>query len=375
VAKGYFRKRGNKWSFTVDIGKDPVTGKRKQKTVSGFKTKKEAEAACNELLNQLNKGYYIENTNQTFAEYLEEWLNDYAKTKVKPSTFKNYKNAVYGRIIPALGQLKLKELKLYHGQKFINTLVEEGKSSSYVLFIYRILHTALEQAVKLEKIPRNPFDGVENPKLIREKKKTWSIEEIQRFLHVAKLDSPIYYICFLLAIHTGMRKGEVLGLRWQDIDFEQKRLSVNQSLVMVQNQYIISDLKTTSSNRVISLDDIVIAELKRHKVMQNQQKLLLGGGYEDNDLVCANEFGRFLSPGMVNHRMKEICEKAGVPYIRFHDLRHTHATLLLKLGENVKVVSERLGHSSVKMTLDVYSHVTPDMQEQAAQRFAQALQK
>jgi integrase len=368
MAKGYFRKRGDKWSFTVDIGRDPKTGKRKQKTVSGFRTKKEAEAACAELLNQLNKGYYIEASNQTLGEYLEEWLNDYAKTKVKPSTFKNYRNAVYGRIIPELGKIRLKELKLHHGQKFVNMLVKEGKRPSYVVGLYRILHVALEQAVKLEKIPRNPFDGVECPSLKREKKKTWTVEEAKRFLQFAKLDSPIYYMAFLIAIHTGMRKGEVLGLRWQDIDFERKRLSVTQSLVKVQGKYIISDLKTTSSNRVITLDDVLLSELKKHKALQNQQKLLLGGGYKDLDLVCANEFGDYLSPSTINHKMAQICEKAQVPKIRFHDLRHTHATWLLQLGENVKVVSERLGHSSTTITLDVYSHVTPDMQEKAAEK-------
>jgi len=372
--KGYFRKRGDKWSFTVDIGRDPKTGKRKQKTVSGFRTKKEAEAACAELLSQLHRGYIIDHSNQTVAEYLKEWLEDYAKPKLKPSTFSRYESVIRVLAIPELGKIPLKDLKIHHCQKFLNQLLKLGRKSSYISFVHRVLHAAFEQAVELEKIPRNPFDHVKGPKVTREKKNTWSVEEIQKFLQAAKSYNPNYYIAYLIAIHTGMRKAEVLALRWEDIDFENKRISVTQSVMIHQGQYITSDLKTTSSSRVITIDDVLIAELKKHKVLQNQQKLALGSGYEDRQLVCATPIGHFLSPNMANQHMRKICEIAGMPYIRFHDLRHTHATLLLKLGENVKVVSERLGHSTSRITLDIYSHVTPDMQEAAAQKIGRVLQ-
>lgn len=379
--KGYFRKvdaknkKGYTWSFTLDIGKDPATGKRKQLTRRGFETQKEAEKVCNELINQMNKGISVNPKEQSLKGFLTDWLENSAKLKVKDTTFKNYKRAIDSRIIPAIGALKLQELNAVQGQKFIKQLLDEELSARYIEYIYVVLSGALDQAVKWELIIKNPLKQVDIPRARREEKKTWSMEEVNRFLHFAKFDNPIYYHLFLIAIHTGMRRGEVLGLRWKDVDLQQGKISVVQNLIYDEDGFRFGDLKTTGSSRLISVDPNVCAELKSYKAQQNQFKLALGSGYTDLDLLFCREDGRPIYPRTLSDIFNRIIKKADVPKIRFHDLRHTHATLLLKLGENPKIVSERLGHVSIKTTMDTYSHVTPDMQESAAKKFGEALKK
>jgi integrase len=372
--KGYFRKRGDKWSFTIDIGRDPATGKRTQKTRSGFKTKKEAQEHCAKLITELTKGIFVDSKNMTVQELIEEWLET-VKVKVRDTTFKNYSRAANSRIIPVLGQSKLKELSISHVQKYVNDCIEEGLSSSYIEYIFTVLKSSMEYAIKTERLVKNPLKYVEIPRPRRAQHITWSIEEINRFLHFAQFDSPIYHIIFKLLIHTGMRRGEVLGLHWKEVDLKNNKISVTTSLVYDEDGFRCTDLKTASSKRLISIDDELVSELKKYKANQNQFKLALGAGYEDQDLVCAREDGRPIYPRTLATKFDSIIKKASVPKIRLHDLRHTHATILLKLGENPKVVSERLGHSTVTMTLDTYSHVTPDMQKSTADKFGNALKK
>lgn len=374
--KGYFRKRGNKWSFTVDIGRDPATGKRKQKTISGFDTKKEAQAAATELLSQLNKGVYIHSSDKTFGEHLNDWLEMIAKHKVRDTTFKNYKRAVEYRIIPVLGRMKLNEIRIGHGQAFVNQLIDEGLSPRYVEYICTLLKSSLEQAVDWELLPRNPFQKLEIPRARRRSvHNTWSMEEVNRFLNFAKFESVVYYTLFLVMVNTGMRRGEVLGLKWRDLDIEKGKINVVNTLIYDDEGFRFNEPKTNSSKRQIAIDEFACDELRKYKLKQNEFKLSFGPGYEDIGLVFCREDGRPIYPRHLATVFNRIVTAARVPQIRLHDLRHTHATLLLKLGENPKIVSERLGHSSVQMTLDIYSHVLPDMQELAAQKFSDALKK
>ncbi len=370
--KGYFRKRGNKWSFTIDIGRDPATGKRKQKTKSGFSTKKIAQEACAKMISELSKGIYIDAKDMLFKHLVEEWL-DLSKVRVRDTTFKNYFRAANIRIIPALGQMKINELNHVAIQKYINELIEENLTPRYIEYLFTIINGAVEHAVKTERLIKNPLQYVEVPRPRRKNHVTWSIDEVNRFLNFAKFDNPIYYITLKIAIHTGMRRGEVLGLRWKDVDLKEQKISVTQSLVYDEEGFRFSDLKTNSSKRLISIDDDLTSELKRYKVQQNHFKLSLGVEYHDQDLVCCREDGKPIYPRTLAMHFDSTIKKSGVPKIRLHDLRHTHATILLKLGENPKVVSERLGHSNVKMTLDTYSHVTPDMQKSTADKFGNAL--
>jgi integrase len=372
--KGYFRKRGDKWSFTVDIGRDPATGKRAQKTKGGFKTKKAAQEACAELITELTKGVFVDAKDLLFKDLLEEWL-EVSKVRVRDTTFKNYYRAVQTRVIPALGQMKVKDINHAVIQKYINECIEEGISNRYIEYLFTMINGAVEHAVKTDKLVKNPLTHVEVPRPRRATHTTWTMEEINRFLHFAKFDNPIYYITLKIAIHTGMRRGEVLGLQWKHVDLKEQKISVTQSLVYDEDGFRFSDLKTASSKRLISIDNDLTNELKKYKAQQNQFKLALGSEYHDRDLVCCREDGRPIYPRTLAIHFDSLIKKASVPKIRLHDLRHTHATILLKLGENPKVVSERLGHSTVTMTLDTYSHVTPDMQKRTADKFGEALSK
>jgi integrase len=191
---------------------------------------------------------------------------------------------------------------------------------------------------------------------------------------VAKKENPNYYIVYLLALYTGLRRGEILALRWKDCDLENKKISVHQTLYYSKQVFHFLEPKTRQSARLVSIPDSVVVELKNHKRWQEHHKQQIGKAYEDYDLIVANEIGRPIHPRSLTGHFNQIIKKANVSKIRFHDTRHTHATILLKLGEHIKIVSERLGHSNSAMTMNVYSHVTRDMQEQAANRFEKAME-
>lgn len=372
--KGYFRKRGTKWSFSIDIGRDPETGKRKQKTVSGFKTKKEAEKACAEMIAQIENGDYLEASKDTLGQFLEEWLKSAAKQTMRATTYDGYTRSIHHRIIPELGHIKLTDLKPIHVQKFYSKLVDEGMSAEYIRFLHSILRSALNTAVKWQLIQKSIMTSVEVPRLSRKEKQTWTLEQAQQFLEYAKQKGTRRYIVYLLAIYTGMRRGEIFGLRWKDIDFENGKISINQTLSWVSGQgHVFQEAKTKRSHRSISISDFVLEELKRHRLEQRKEKLRMGELYNDQDLVAASAYGKPMTPNGVVKYFKKLTIEADLPIMRFHDLRHTHATIMLKLGEHPKIVSERLGHSTIQMTLNLYSHVTPDMQKDASNRFEEAM--
>lgn len=367
--KGHFRKRGSTWSFAISLGTDPDTGKRRQITRSGFKTKKEAEKACAEMITKYENGDLTISKKQTLASYLQFWLENYAKGKLRPSTFANHEIAVNSRIIPQLGNIELDKLTPIHVTKYLAEIQKEGLSADYIKYLHAVLKKALNQAVKWQLIPKNIMENVDPPRLEQKEIVTWTPEQANEFLSFAKEDK--YYIAFVLAIYTGMRRGEILGLRWKDIDFEQAKISVQQTLYRPSNSGIIfQEPKTKSAKRRIAIPQFVIQELKSHKARQNEFRFQYGpDGYQDHDLVVCYDDGRPQDPRNLLRHYERIIKRSGLPYIRFHDLRHTHATMLLQLGEHPKVVSERLGHSRVGITMDVYSHVMPDMQKDAADNF------
>ncbi|QQE75684.1 site-specific integrase [Brevibacillus composti] len=372
--KGHFRKRGSTWSFAISLGTDSETGKRKQITRSGFKTKKEAEIACAEMITKYESGELVISKKQTLTSYLEFWLENYAKTKLRQSTYTNHEVAVRSRIIPVLGHHELDKLSPLHVTKYLTELQKEDLSADYIKYLHAVLKKALNQAVKWQLIPKNIMDHVDPPRLAQKEIVTWTAEQANEFLSHAKEDK--YYIGFVLAIYTGMRRGEILGLRWKDIDFEQARISVQQTLYRPANSGIIfQEPKTKSAKRRIAIPPFVVKELKAHLSKQNTLRDQYGPGYEDHDLVVCYDDGRPQDPRNLLRHYERIIKRSGLPYIRFHDLRHTHATMLLQLGEHPKVVSERLGHSRVGITMDVYSHVLPDMQKDAADNFEKMMKQ
>lgn len=371
--KGYFRKRGKKWSFTIDIGRDLETGKRKQKTLSGFNTKKEAEKSCAEMITQIENGLYVDVSKGTIKEFILQWMDTHAKQTLRESTFDVYKWIIDSHIIPGIGMITMDKITTLDIQKFLNKKKVDGLSSEYIKKMYNILHGSFEKAVVWGLIQKNIVSAAEPPRSESKDINTWNIEQASSFLEHTK--GEFFHIAYVIAIYTGMRKGEILGLRWKDIDMEASRLSIRQTIYRTRVGLIFQEPKTKSSKRVVALPDIVIQSLKKQKHEQNKWKIQLGPAFLDHDLVVTNYEGKPVDPRNLTRHFTKMIKECELPKIRFHDLRHTHATIMLQLGEHPKVVSERLGHSRVAITMDTYSHVTPDMQKEASDKFAAAIQK
>lgn len=369
--KGYVRKRGNKWSFTVDIGKDPRTGKRKQKTQSGFKTKKEAQSALAELMNNVDKGVYIEPTKRKFKEFAMHFLENIYVNKVKASTYERTESLLRTQILPWFQEVELEKIDQFLIHDFYKEKKEEGLSSSYIQRMHEVLRRLLKVAYKWELIPKDIASLVEAPRLEKKEMNVWSVDQVNEFLKFTKHSR--YSPVFFLAAYTGMRKGEILGLHWNDINFEEKTIRISKTLYKVKDRYLLHEPKTKSSIRTIYMDDDITRVLKKQRVKQNLEKLKAGNVYEDHNLVFAQETGNYVFPTAVNALFLRYIRQSGIPRIRFHDLRHTHATILLSMGVNPKIVAERLGHSSVQITLDTYSHVLPSMKKDLSEQFAKAM--
>jgi integrase len=371
--KGYIRKRGNKWSYTVDIGKDPSTGKRKQKSQSGFKTKKEAQAALAELVNDVEKGNYHTPEKRRFKDFALEYMEKTYINRVKPSSFETAHRITVNHIIPFFGEMDINDIDQFMVHEFYNVKINEGLSSYTIQNIHEQLRMLLRVAKKWKILKEDIAIMLEPPKLIKKEMNVWSIEQVNTFLTFTEKSR--YHPVFYLAAYTGMRKGEILGLTWEDINFVEKTISVNKTLYRVKNGCILQNPKTKSSYRTIYMDDDIIRVLKKQKVNQNLERLKYGGVYKEHNMVFAQETGDFVNPNAVSGMFTRFIEQAGLPKIRFHDLRHTHATILLQMAVNPKIVAERLGHSSVATTLDTYSHVVPSIKKEVSEQFAKAMKK
>ncbi|MDO6629183.1 tyrosine-type recombinase/integrase [Bacillus thuringiensis] len=361
---GSVKKDGNTWYYILELGK--INGKRKQKKKRGFKTKREAQQALVEAEHSLLKhGTYNEPSKVLYKDYLHDWLED-KKITIKDSTFKTYSWLVEKYIIPYLGEYQISQLGPNDIQKFYSLLIGKNElSRENIQKIHSLINNSLSKAERWGMIKRNVASLVDRPKATKTEFKVWDVEEVKRFLKVA-IESR-YYVAFLLALTTGMRQGEILGVRWKDIDFNNDSLSVRQTLSH-DGKTIVSGAKTKSSIRTIMLPKETINVLKEHKKIIMNEKKLGDILYNNNDLVVCTNIGTPCSPRNLLRVFYNLITKAEIQRIRFHDLRHTHATLLLKQGVNPKIVAEILGHSNIRITLDTYSHVLPSMQIESADK-------
>jgi len=355
----------DKWLVRVYLGTDS-TGKRRyhNKTIHG--RKKDAQAYLNKVLRQKDLGTFVQPSLQTLNEFLDEWLNTVVEERVRQRTLDGYKGKLRCHVRPVLGDTALANVRPIDIQRLYKQMLDDGLSPRTVRYTHFVLNNALDQAVKWNLLARNPAAQVDLPRRVRPDIMVLSPEQVDNFLRAAEHDR--YYALFTLAVTTGMRLGELLGLQWGEIDLEHGRITVRQSLVRSGKQWSLSEPKTSSSRRQIALPPSVIPVLRAHRRTQAQERLA-SEAYDNNDLVFATAGGQPLRRQNLSRRhFKPILKAAGLSDIRFHDLRHTCATLLLLAGENPKVISERLGHSSVAFTLDTYSHVLPNMQQQAADK-------
>ncbi|NLT34276.1 MAG: tyrosine-type recombinase/integrase [Gaiellales bacterium] len=350
------------------------TIERRQRSQCGFRTKKEAQEALTTTLGEQQHGLGVIAEKLTLAEYLkEEWLPAIAST-IRPTTLASYTTHVERHIIPRLGKTQLKKLNGAAINAFYAVLGEDGKlrgettglAPSSVRRIHATLHRALRDAVRWGYLVRNPVDAADPPKggAGRAEVSTWNAAQLKQFLNATK-GTRLYPLWLTMAL-TGMRRGEALGLRWEDVDLGAGRLSIHRSLVPLDGKIIVSEPKTRRGNRLVSLDATTVAELKRLRKAQREERLVWGPGWVDTGLVFTRENGDSLHPERITRAFARAVVKAGLPAIRLHDLRHTHATLALAAGIHPKVVSERLGHATVSLTLDTYSHAVPALSEEAA---------
>jgi len=371
--RGHVRKRGNKWCFVIDVGRDE-NGKRKQKWFSGYATKKEAEKAMAAKLQEIVSGVYVAENNDTVETYLRNWLED-KRSQVRPSTYRGYEWLVRVHIIPHLGGIELSDLRPQHLQALYRKLqsLDKPLSNRTILHIHLLLHEALDRAVKWGMVARNVADAVDPPRPEVRRSIVWTPEDVWAFLSANEEAEARYYAAFVLAVMTGMRKGEILGLRWSEIDWDSAVVRINQTLTWTKQGPILQEPKTDRSRRSVALSPETIVALRRHHALQAQERLLYGTEYKDHDLVFARPNGEPLHPRTLDNAWYRALKRANVPRIRFHDLRHTHASLLLAQGVHPKIVSERLGHSTINITLDTYSHVLPGLQKQVADRFDEVI--
>ena len=378
--EGSVRKKGNTWYYRYYVF---VDGEKKQIERKGGSTKREALEKLNEEIYKNNNGF--ERPKETLLKvYLDMWIEDFVKPTKSVNTYSSYRNSIDKYIVPFLGNLKLCEIKPIHIEKFLANLrkvqspqkTRNNLSPTTIQKHYLVLQASLNRALKLQMININPCQFTDTPKRSKYKSNILTLDEISQIyskLNTANYDDYLFFLGMSLTIETGLRRGEMCGLQWSDIDFDNKTLSCNNALIREENIYTISDLKTPTSYRDLPLSNEIIKLLKEHKILQMQNKLRYGQFYIKNkfdnaeyDLVFTKEDGEFLIPSRFLQRIKRLCKYCGIEKnIRWHDLRHSNATILLKNKVSMKIIQERLGHSIMQTTSDIYTHVTKEMNTEA----------
>lgn len=366
--RGSIHRRGDSW--TVRWRTDTADG-RKHHSKGGFRTKKEAQDFLTDIMAAIRGGVFAEPTKVTIGDFLiERWLPA-RKLSLRPSTYASYQTAIKRHVIPELGHVQIQQLSPDRLDRFYAELVARGLAPKTVRNIHVLLHKALRDAVRKNLVPRNAADAADPPKLHRanrEEMKTWTPEQLRVFFDgiADHRLAPAY----LLAATTGMRRGEVLGVRWRDIDFKARRLHVRQTILSVNYQLTLGQPKTLRGERKIALDAETIRVLETHRASQRHERRLLGAGYRDEDLVFAREDGSPIHPDYFSQSFDRAVKRLKLPKIRLHDLRHTHATLGLGAGVPIKVMSDRLGHATTAFTMDIYMHAIPAIEDDAADQIA-----
>ena len=377
--KRFWLERKPKESCPACGGRLRETEERRRATKAGFHSSKEAQAAMAKVMVAVAERSYVAPSKTSVREYLtKEWLPA-IKSTVRPTTYRSYVQHVSFHIVPHIGSLRLEKVNGATLNALYAKLASQGKrdgktglSPRTVHHVHTCLHRAFRDAVRWNRLFRNPVDAADPPRVSGpgdREMKTWSAGQVRAFLAATK-DDRLHPLWRLLCL-TGMRRGEVLGVRWEDIDFEAARLAVRRSLIPLGGEVIVSEPKTARGRRSIALDVETVEVLKAQAARQLSEQQAHGEGWTDSGYLCTKEDGEPFHPEVVSRSFRQAVKKAMLPMIRPHDLRHTHATLALQAGIHPKVVSERLGHANISITLDTYSHAIPAMQEEAAERIAE----
>ena len=377
-------KRGNirerikgSYTITIELPRDIITNKRKQKYYTFKGSRKEAEKFLTEKLRELDTGILIDNKKMKYSEYLDYWKERTFKN-LEITTQEGYVQKIEKHIKPYLGNLFLEDIRPLHLQNFYEKLLLEGRkdkkgglSARTVLSIHRIIYSSLHQAVKWQLVIRNVADSVEPPKASKYKASYLTDKQTEELLESAK-ETDIY-IPIAIAIYTGARRGEVLGLNWDNVNLEKGYIKIVDNLCATNNGVIIKQPKTNNGVRTVAISKTLINILKKHRIKQLENRMLYGKEYQDNNFVCCYADGHLFNPKRFSAKFHELLRNNNLPIIRFHDLRHSHASLLVKMGVKPKEISSRLGHSNISITMDLYSHLYEETDRQVADMFEELI--
>jgi len=308
------------------------------------------------------------------ATWLLQWLDGYVASNLSPKTNESYRHELYHYVIPCLGGIRLNELRPHHIQDYIAEALSGGRRRSAgglshrtVQYHYRIMSKALDDAIRMGLITVNPCKGVNPPRPARHDVPFLGPDELLRLLEALRQSR--HYLYYHMMLLSGLRRSELLALKWRELDIDLACIYVAHSLHRLDDgNIIIKDPKTSSSRRPVDLPPSLVLLLRQHRIDEEVQQIMFGQNLDENGFVFSHADGSPLNPSTVTHASSKVAARAGLPHLRLHDLRHIHATMLLKAGIHPRVVQERLGHSSIATTLDIYSHTVPGMQKAAAER-------
>lgn len=360
-----FQRKDGRWLAQVTL----EDGRQKQFYA---RSEKEAWGKLHEAMREVEQGTLLPDRDQRLSQYLDYWLEQIERPTLKVGSYKRYRSILDNHLIPAFGHLQMRKLRVEHLDRFYTKKQADGLAPKTIHLIHNVLHKALETAVKRHYIARNVCDEAVLPRIPWREIRPLSKEQADRLLQAAKghrLETLI-----TLAITTGMRRGELLALTWDDIDLVEGRVQIRRTVNRygADAGYVVSEPKTAKGRRSIILPSFVRDLLQQHRLHQQELKVQAGETWQEHGLVFASTIGTFFHPNRLLKEFNELLREAGLPHVRFHDLRHSAATLLLTMGVHPKVVQEILGHSDISMTLDIYSHVLPTMQQEAMARLDQA---
>jgi len=361
------------WYVVVELGRD-AAGRRRQKWHGGYRTRRETEAARAKLVNEINTGIYATPSKVSLEDWIaHNWLPT-MRTQVKASTWDGYDRMLRLHVTPRLGQRFLHQLTPALLNSLYADLIESGSrrgkggglNAKTVRHVHTTLHKVLADAIDAGLLAINPADRAKPPRPragLPVEMKFWDAEQLWIFF--TQIETDRLQAAWHLAAMTGMRRGEVLGLRWKDIDFDTARLAVRHTLASVRYE-IKSSTPKNHQARTIDLDAGTVQHLRGNRSRQSYERTAWGSGYQESELVFRREDGSPVHPDLFSQAFEALLRKSGLPRIRLHDLRHTHATIALRAGIPVKVISERLGHEDPAFTMKQYAHVIPGMQAEAA---------
>lgn len=364
-----YKRRDGRWEARLDLGW--TSGGRQRKSLYG-RTRAEVIAKLARTQRAKEDGLAALDERTTVAGFLERWLEESARPALRPNSFVTYEGLVRNHLAPALGPIRLVRLTPQDVQHLLNQKSADGLAPRTVRNMHRVLHRALEVAARWGLVRRNVSSLADGPRAPRSEERTLSVIEARRLLDI--VEGERLEALYAVALATGLRQGEALGLRWSDIDLETGSLAVRRALTRVHGRLQLVEPKTPTSSRTVTLPQMAVRSLRQHRARQAEERLRAGGFWSnEHDLVFTSEGGEPLDARGVRRDFARHVASAGLGRLRFHDLRHSCASLLLAQGVPARVVMETLGHSSIAVTMNVYSHVLPELSREAARSMDAAL--